>query len=428
MFDALRHRNYRVFQSGAFVSNIGTWMQRVAQDWLVLELSGGSGVAVGITTALQFLPTLVVSPYGGVIADRFDKRTVLRFSQSWMAVCALALGLLAIAGLATTEMVYGLALLFGVGSAIDVPARQSFVAEMVPASLLPNAIGLNAATFHTARIIGPAVAGLVIAAFGSGWAILSNAFTYLAFLIALSAMDASQLTPSERKGRAKGQIREGMAYVRGRSDLLLVLCIVFCVGTFGMNFQLTSALMAQQEFGKGAQEYGILGTFMAFGSLAGALLAARRTKAPRLRFVIGAALVFGAMEVVAGLMPGYWSFAFFLPVLGLSALLALTAANATVQLGSDAGIRGRVMALYTMVLMGGTPIGAPVLGWIGEYLGPRWTLIGGGGLVIVGVLVSVAVVSHTHHLSMPSPRSYMHELPRLRRPRRVPDTDARPVD
>ncbi|MVA76569.1 MFS transporter [Auraticoccus sp. F435] len=407
MFAALRLHNYRVYQSGAFVSNIGTWMQRVAQDWLVLELSGGSGLAVGITTALQFLPTLVVSPYGGVIADRFDKRAVLRFSQTWMAVCALVLGLLAINGVATTEMVYGLALLFGVGSAIDVPARQSFVSEMVPGPLLPNAIGLNAATFHTARIIGPAVAGLVIAAFGSGWAILSNAVTYVAFLLALSAMDASQLTPSERTARAKGQIREGMAYVRGRSDLLLVLCIAFCVGTFGMNFQLTSALMAQQEFGKGAEEYGILGTFMAFGSLAGALLAARRTRAPRLRFVIGASVVFGLMEIVAGLMPGYWSFAAFLPLLGLSALLALTAANATVQMGSDPTLRGRVMALYSMVLMGGTPIGAPVIGFIGEHFGPRWTLIGGGGLVVVGVLLSVLLVVRSRHIPVPTARNLL---------------------
>lgn len=428
MFDALAHRNYRIYQSGAFVSNIGTWMQRVAQDWLVLELSGGSGLAVGITTALQFLPTLVVSPYGGLIADRFDKRTVLRFSQSWMAGCALLLGLLAVTGTASTEMVYGVALLFGVGSAIDVPARQSFVSEMVPTSLLPNAIGLNAATFHTARIIGPAAAGLVIATFGSGWAILSNAVTYVAFLVALGLMDATLLHPAARTERAKGQIRAGIAYVRGRSGLLLVLCIAFCVGTFGMNFQMTSALMAQQEFGKGAGEYGVLGSFMAVGSLAGALVAARRTRAPRLRFVIGSALVFGAIEIGVGLMPGYWSYAAALPVLGLSALLTLTAANATVQMGSDPQLRGRVMALYFMVLMGGTPIGAPLLGWVGELFGPRWTLIGGGGLVIVGVLVSVLVVIRSYHLALPPARDYLDDLPRVGRRRRLPVTDVQPTD
>ncbi len=427
MFAALKHRNYRIYQSGAFVSNIGTWMQRVAQDWLVLELSGGSGLAVGITTALQFLPTLFVSPYGGVIADRFDKRTVLRFSQSWMAGCALLLGLLAVTGVAQTEMVYALALLFGVGSAFDVPARQSFVSELVPMNLVPNAIGLNAAGFHSARIIGPALAGLVIHFFGSGWAILSNALTYAAFLIALSAMDAALLHPTERMARAKGQIREGIAYVRRRSDLLLVLCTVFCVGTFGMNFQMTTALMAQQEFQRGAGEYGILSSFMAVGSLAGALLAARRTRAPRLRFVVGAALVFGVIEVAAGLMPGYWTFAAFLPLVGLASLLTLTAANAAAQMGSDPQVRGRVMALYSMVLMGGTPIGAPLLGWVGEVFGPRWTLIGGGGLTVVGVLLSVLVVSRSRHLTLPSPRRYLAGAP-WRRRRQVPDVDVRPVD
>ncbi|WP_114559979.1 MFS transporter [Desertihabitans aurantiacus] len=401
MFAALHERNYRVYQSGALVSNVGTWMQRVAQDWLVLELSGGSALAVGVTTALQFLPTLLVTPYGGVIADRFDKRTVLRFSQTWMALCALTLGLLAITGVARTEMVYALALLFGIGSAVDMPARQSFVSEMVPNDLIPNAIGLNAASFHTARIVGPALAGIVIHAFGSGWAILSNAVTYIAFLVALSAMDGALLRPMERSTRVRGQLREGLAYLRGRPDLVLVLSTVFCVGTFGLNFQMTSALMAQQEFHKGAEEYGILGSCMAVGSLLGALLAARRTSAPRLRTVLGFSVLFGVIEVASGLMPGYLSFAAFLPLVGLSSLLTLTAANATVQMGSDPRVRGRVMALYSMVLMGGTPVGAPVLGWVGELFGPRWTLIGGGLGVVVGVLVSVAVYARLRHVELP---------------------------
>jgi MFS family permease len=397
MFSALSNRNYRIYAAGSFVSNIGTWMQRVAQDWLVLELSGGSGLAVGITTALQFLPMLLLSAYGGLIADRFDKRLILKLTQIWMALCAAVLGLLAVAGVAVTWHVYLIAFLFGLGTAFDNPARQSFVSEVVGPGLLPNAIGLNSATFHAARIVGPALAGLVIAAFGSGWAILSNAITYGAFFAVLVLIDARRLLIVEPAPRTKRQIREGMSYVRSRSDIMLVMCVVGVVGTFGLNFQLTSALMAQQEFHRGPQEYGILGSFMAFGSLAGALLAARRRTAPRGRYIVAMALVFGLVEILAGLMPTYWTYAAILPVLGLAALLTLTAANASLQLGVDPQLRGRVMALYAMVLMGGTPIGSPILGWVGEVFGPRWTLIGGGGLTVLGVLLSAALIARRRH-------------------------------
>jgi MFS family permease len=392
MFTALVNPNYRIYLGGSFLSNIGTWMQRVAQDWLVLELSGGSALAVGITTGLQFLPMLVMTPYGGLIADRFDKRRILKITQSWLALCAMVLGLLAITGLATTEHVYLLALLFGMGTAFDNPARQTFVSEIAGPENLPNAIGLNAASFHAARIVGPAVAGLVIAGIGSGWAILINAVTYAAFIAALMIIDARRLTIVPPAARAKRQIREGLAYVREHDKILLVMCVAFFVGTFGLNFQMTSALMAQQEFGMGAEAYGILSSIMAVGSLAGALIAARRRIAPSARFVVIMALVFSAIEVVAGLMPTYWSYAAVLPLLGLAALLTLTAANASIQLGVDPQLRGRVMALYMMLLLGGTPIGAPILGWLGELFGPRWTLIGGGGAAAAGVLISGALL------------------------------------
>jgi MFS family permease len=407
MFAALANRNYRIYVSGSFVSNIGTWMQRVAQDWLVLELSGGSGLAVGITTGLQFLPMLLLSPWGGLIADRFDKRLVLKLSQAWLALCAALLGVLAVTGVAVTWHVYLLALAFGLGTAFDNPARQAFVSEVAGKEHLPNAIGLNSAAFNAARIVGPALAGLVIAAFGSGWAILSNAVTYAAFVGALVLIDGRTLHLSPPAARAKRQIREGMAYVRRRPDLLLVLGTAFFVGTFGMNFQMTSALMAQQEFSKGAQEYGILGTIMAVGSLTGALLAARRRSAPRVRFVVGMAVVFGVVEIVAGLMPTYLSYAGILPLLGLVALLTLTAANASVQMNVDPRLRGRVMALYMMVLQGGTPIGAPVLGWVGEVFGARWTLIGGGALSTLGVLLCVALLAR---------RQRLHLVPHLHSP------------
>ena len=393
MFAALGNLNYRWYVAGSFVSNVGTWMQRVAQDWLVLELSHGSGLALGITTGLQFLPMLLLSPYGGLVADRFDKRRILTLTQSWLALCASVLGLLAITGIATTPIVYVIALLFGVGTAFDNPARQSFVSEVAGPDDLPNAIGLNSANFHAARIVGPAVAGLMIAAVGSGWAILTNGLTYAAFIAALRLIDGRRLTIHPPAVRAGRQIREGIAYVRSHRSVLLVLCVAFFVGTFGMNFQMTSALMAQQEFHRGPQAYGILGTIMAVGSLTGALVAARRRSRPTGRYVVGMALAFAAVEVVAGVMPGYVSYAAVLPLLGLVALLTLTAANASVQLGVDPKLRGRVMALYMMVLMGGTPIGAPVLGWVGEVFGPRWTLIGGGGLTAIGVLLSVAVLA-----------------------------------
>jgi MFS family permease len=266
------------------------------------------------------------------------------------------------------------------------------VPEVVGAEHLPNAIGLNSAAFHAARIVGPAVAGLVIAAVGSGWAILGNGVTYAAFIAGLIMIDARRLKTSPRVERGKRQIRDSLSYVRRRSDLVLVLSIVFFVGTFGMNFQMTSALMAQQEFHRGAEQYGILGTFMAVGSLGGALLAARRRQTPSATFLVIMAAVFGAVEVVAGLMPTYWTYAAVLPLLGLAALLTLTAANASVQLRVDPALRGRVMALYMMLLLGGTPIGAPLLGWIGEAFGARWTLIGGGALTIVGVILSVLLV------------------------------------
>ncbi|MFP5284093.1 MAG: MFS transporter, partial [Actinomycetes bacterium] len=370
-FAALRDRNYRPYAGGAFVSNIGTWMQRVAQDWLVLELSGGSGLAVGITTACQFLPMLLLTSYGGLVADRFPKRRVLALTQAWLALSAAGLGLLAVGGAASTWHVYLLALVFGIGTAFDNPARQAFVPELVPGDRLQNAIALNSATFHAARIVGPALAGLTIAAFGTGWAILGNAVSYAAFVVALGRLDRDGLRPSEPAARAKGQIREGMRYLRQRRDLLLVLVVVFCVGTFGMNFQLTSALMAQQEFGRGAQEYGILGSFMAVGSLAGALTAARRRKAPSGLYLVMMAAGFAVVEVVAGLMPTYAGYAAVLPILGLAALLTLTASNAALQLTVDPMLRGRVMALYATVLMGGTPIGSPLLGWVGEAFGPR---------------------------------------------------------
>ncbi len=398
-FHALSVRNYRLYAAGGVVSNVGTWMQRVAQDWLILQLTAGSGTALGITTGLQFLPMLLLAPYAGVVADRFPKRRLLQVTQAMMAVPALLLGLLAVTGVAEPWHVYVLAFVFGVGTAFDAPARQSFVGEMVGPDQLTNAVGLNSASFNLARIVGPAVAGLLIAALGSGVqatgaVILANALSYAAVVVALQRMRTSELDSPEPVERAPGMVREGVRYVRRRRDLMLVLAIVFFAGTFGLNFQMTSALMATEVYGKGAGEYGILGSTLAIGSLTGALLAARRGRTS-LRLVVGSALAFGLAVVAAGLMPTYLAFAAWTPVTGITALTMITSANASVQLSTAPAFRGRVMALYMMIFMGGTPLGAPLIGWVGEAFGARWTLLGGGLLTVAGVLGSVAVFARS---------------------------------
>lgn len=394
-FRALSHRNYRLYAAGGVVSNIGTWMQRVAQDWLVLLLTANSGVALGITTGLQFLPILLLSPYAGAIADRFPKKRLLQTMQVAMALPAAALGLLAVTGLAEAWHVYVIALLFGVATAFEAPARQAFVSELVSPDDLGNAVSLNAASFNAGRIVGPAVAGLTIAAFGSGVeatgvVILLNAASYGAVLLALSGVRGGLLRPDVDSARRPGMVRDGVRYVRGRPDLLLVLAVMFFVGTFGLNFQLTSALMATEVYDKGAGEYGLLGSTMAVGSLAGALLAARREN-PRLRLVVLAALAFGAVEITIAVMPTYLTFVALTPLLGITAMTTITAANTTVQLGVPPELRGRVMALYLMVFMGGTPLGSPLVGWVAEAFGPRWSLAGGGLASILGTLLCVAL-------------------------------------
>jgi MFS family permease len=394
-FRSLHNANYRLYAAGGVVSNVGTWMQRVAQDWLVLQLTGNSGAAIGITTGLQFLPFLLFSPMAGLAADRIPKRRLLQATNVGMALPALVLGVLAVTGTVQIWHVYVLAVVLGTAAAFDAPARQSFVGEIVDADDLTNAVGLNSASFNAARIVGPAVAGLLIAVLGggvraTGWVIVINSVSYIAPVLTLRALDGALLHSPQLARREKGQIKAGVAYVRNRPDLLLILGIVFFTGTFGLNFQMTSALMATQVFHKGPTEYGLLGTFMAVGSLTGALVAARRERV-RHRLVIGAALAFGTVEIIAGAMPSYLTFALLTPLLGLSALTMITSANAFMQLHTDSGMRGRVMALYMMIFIGGTPLGSPFIGWVGQQYGARWTLFAGGTLTVVGVLASTAV-------------------------------------
>jgi len=394
-FSSLSFRNYRLWFAGALVANVGTWMQRVAQDWLVLtELSDDSGIAVGITTALQFAPTLVLSAWAGLLADRFDRRKLLVGTQVAQGVLAAGLGLLVLSGHAQLWQVYVFAGLLGGVTAIDAPVRQTFVAELVPAGRLSNAVGLNSASFNAARLVGPGLAGLLIAAVGSGWVFVINAATFAATILSLTFMRRADLYPMPQAPRAKGQIREGIAYVRGRSDILVTMVVVGVVSTFGLNFQLTSALMARTEFGRGAQEYGVLGSVLAIGSLTGALLAARRER-PRVRLVIGSAFAFGLATGALALMPTYASFAVACIPVGLASLTMMTAANTSIQMSTDPKMRGRVMSLYMMVFLGATPIGSPVVGWIGETFGARWS-IGAGSISALLVSVGAAWWARNH--------------------------------
>ena len=358
-FRSLRFFNYRVWAIGALVSNTGTWMQRVAQDWLVLTiLTDNSAIALGITTGLQFGPILVLAPLAGVISDRFNKRIVLMITQTTAGVISLLLGLLILGGHAQLWHVYLLALLSGIVAAIDSPSRQTFVTEMVPLRDLANAVGLNSASFNTARLIGPGVAGLLIAGVGIGWVFVINAATFLAVVFSLTRIRTSELEQTEGPKRAKGAMRAGMRYVRKRPDIILILVIVGLIGAFGFNFQMTTAIIARLVFHKDAAEYGLLGSIMAVGSLSGALIAARR-ETPTTKLVVGSAFLFGAFATLAALMPSYWTFAIALIPVGLSALTLMTTANATVQLSVPPAMRGRVMALYMAIFMGTTPIGAP---------------------------------------------------------------------
>lgn len=392
-FSSLRHRNYRLYWSGMFLSNIGTWMQRIAQDWLVLVVLGGGAQAVGITTGLQFLPFLLVAPFGGLLADRFDKRKVLLFTNTFMGLVGLTLGILTLTGLAEIWHVYVLAFLLGVGTALDNPARQSFVSELVEGDDLTNAVALNSASFNAARLIGPGVAGILISLIGTGWVFILNGASFISPILALLLLRGIAGRPKRDRDQAGtfSQLREGVSYLRSRPDLLMVVTIMFGLGTFGMNFQMTMALMATSVYDKGPGEYGLLGSIMAIGTLSGALVAARR-KVPRRRLIVGGAVVFGVFEVAAGLMPSYTLFAVSLIPVGIIAMTVLTAANAYVQTTVPQYVRGRVMSLYMMIFMGGTPFGAPIIGLVAETFGARWSLLGGGLLTAATAVAALLIL------------------------------------
>jgi MFS family permease len=375
-FSSLRFRNYRLFATGAVVSNTGTWMSRIAQDWLVLSLTGSS-FAVGITTALQFLPMLIFGLYGGVVADRYPKRQILLCTQAALGVLGLALAALTLGGVVQVWHVYAIAFLLGMVTVVDNPTRQTFVVEMVGPASVRNAVSLNSANFQAARLVGPAIAGVLITAVGSGWAFLINGLSFLAPLAGLLLMRPAELHRAPRAPRAKGQLREGLRYVAARPELIWPIVLVGFIGTFGFNSPIWLSAFVNKVFHSGAGTYGLLNTLMAAGSLLGALLAARRSRT-RLRVMVGGALLFGLLEAAAALAPAFWMFAALLVPIGIFGLTFNTTANASVQLASDPLMRGRVMSLYMMVFVGGTPIGGPLMGWITDTYGARTGFLSGG--------------------------------------------------
>jgi MFS family permease len=377
-FRALSHDNFRLWIIGKLISDLGTWMQRTAQDWLVLVvLTHHSGLAVGVTSALQYLPILLFSAHAGVLADHWPKRRVLALTQAVMGAAALLLGILVLTHTARLWSVFGCAGLLGLGSAFDSPTRQAMITELVPRRDVLSAIGMNSTSNNLTRLVGPALAGVVIARWGTGPAFLANGASFVGALFALALMKPALMHVVPAPSRTRGQVRQGIAYVAGRPDLLLAFALTFVVATFGLNYQLTNALMATGAFDLGPAAYGLLGSMIAIGSLTGALMAAHRER-PRLTLLIGAAVGFGAVVTISAFAPTYLAFALLLIPTGFASITFLNSANGSVQMATAPQMRSRVLALYLTVRQGTTPLGAPLVGWMGSTLGARSSVLFGG--------------------------------------------------
>jgi MFS family permease len=388
-FRSLQGFNYRMWAGGAFVSNVGTWMQRTAQDWIVLtQLTHHNATAVGVVMSLQFGPQVLLLPLTGFAADHLDRRKLLFVTQGAMGALALGLGVLTVAGVVQLWQVYVFAFLLGCVSSFDAPARQTFVSELVVEADLSNAVGLNSTSFNAARMIGPAIAGVLIAAVGSGWVFLINAASFAAVLCSLSLLRIDELHRTDRADRARGSLVQGFQYVWKRPDLKAMLLMLFLIGTFGLNFPIFISTMSVTVFHAGASQYGLLSSVMAIGSVAGALLAARREK-PQIAILLAGAAVFGFGCALSAIMPNYGLFGLALVLIGVSAQTFTTTVNSMVQLSTEPAMRGRVVAILLAIALGGTPIGAPIVGWVADAWGPRWALgIGaasGLGAAMVGV-------------------------------------------
>jgi MFS family permease len=392
-FRSLRSFNFRLWTAGSLVSNIGTWMQRVAQDWLVLtQLTHHDASALGIVMGLQFAPQLLFLPWTGSAADRLNQRKLLMLTQATMGVLALVLGVLTIAGAVRLWHVYVFAFLSGSAAALDAPVRQTFVAEMVGDADLPNAVALNSTSFNAAQMIGPAVAGLLIARVGIGWAFLLNGLSFAAVLISMSFFRLPELRTSARAHRTTSGFREGLRYVWRKPDLRAILIMLFLIGTFGLNFPIFISTMAVNVFHSDARGFGLLSSIMAVGTLSGSLFAAGRQK-PSLASLLAGAGIFGLGCTLAALAPGYWWFGAALMVIGAAGLIFTNGTNSIMQLSTEPAMRGRVMALRVGIALGGTPIGAPIVGWVANHFGPRWALGVGAGAGFTAALVAAYVLA-----------------------------------
>jgi MFS family permease len=388
-FRSLRNYNYRIWAAGALVSNIGSWMQRTAQDWIVLtELTDHNATAVGIVMGLQFGPQILLLPLTGFAADHFDRRKLLLCTQAAMGLLALGLGLLVVTGLVRLWHVYVFAFLLGCASAFDSPARQTFVAELVEERDLPNAVGLNSTSFNAARMVGPAIAGGLIAGVGSGWVFLINALSFLAVLGSLNLLHVDRLKPSSRAVRGRDSFVEGFRYVLRRTDLKVILFMLFLVGTFGLNFPIFISTMSVTVFHAGAGQFGLLTSMMAAGSVTGALMVARRAKTGIPVLFAGAA-IFGLGCAVAAVMPSYALFGAVLFVVGIAAQTLTTSTNSLVQTSTEPAMRGRVIAILLAIALGGTPVGAPIVGWVADTFGQRWAL---GVAAAAGILAATVAL------------------------------------
>lgn len=377
-FRSLQFYNYRLWAVGALISNIGTWMQRTAQDWLVLTmLTDHNATAVGIVMSLQFGPHALLLPISGYIADQFDRRKVLIVTQSILAILPLLLGILTLTGHIELWHVYIFAFLLGCTTAIDAPARQTFVTELVSDKDLSNAVALNSTSFNSARMIGPSVAALLIASIGTGWVFILNAFSFAGVLFSLFHFKLDELHPSTRSAKGPGALLKGFKYSWNRTDLRAIFFMLFMIGTFALNFPIFISTMAVKVFDVGVGHFGLLTTLMAVGSVAGALFSAR-SEGPTMRSLVLGCVVLTIGFMIAAISPNYWLFGLTLILIGVSVQTFNTSSNSFLQLSTEPSMRGRVIAIRMAIAMGCTPIGAPIVGWIADHYGPRWSLALGG--------------------------------------------------
>jgi len=381
-FASLRNRNYRLYFVGQTISVSGTWMQNIAQAWLILELTNKNGTALGIVTALQFLPMLLFGAWGGVLADRVDKRRLLFGTQIAAGLLALALGIVVTAGLAAVWNVYLFAFLLGFVNVVDNPARQTFVLEMVGRDQLQNAVSLNSVVMNSARVVGPAIGGILIDLFGVGPCFYINAASYIAVIVALRMMDPSKLHRLPTVARAKGQLRAGLRYAWGEPLVRVPLLMMAVIGTLAFNFQVVIALMTTKVFAAGAGGFGVLLAIMGAGAVLGGLSMATRRGVSYRRLLVLASIM-GVMILFAAAAPTLGTEAVAVFAMGASAFAFIAVANTTIQLTARPDMRGRVMALYAIAFLGSTPIGGPLVGWISQQWGPRFGFaIGGIGTLL----------------------------------------------